>query len=136
MKRERIMPRDMTPPMGAYSHGYTVEVGPAKFIFVTGQIAIDHNGDLVSDDIVEQTRFVFDRVKAILEESGSSMRDVAKTQIFLTNISDFSVVSPIRNEFFAESQPASTLVEVSALVREGCKIEVEVIAISDVGGGL
>ena len=57
------------------------------------------------------------------------MDDVAKAQIFLTDVADFEVVTPIRNEFFQNSEPASTLVEVPALVREGCKVEVEVTAI-------
>lgn len=135
MKRQRVIPRDVVPPLGSYSHGYTVEIGPAKFTFVTGQVALDRNGDLVSDDVGEQTRFVFNSINTILEESGSSMRHVVKDQIFLTDMGDFDVVSPIRDEYLAEPQPASTLVEVSALVREGCKIEVEVIAISETGGG-
>lgn len=131
MERRKISPPDMTPPMGSYSHGYSVNVGAAQFIFVTGQIPIDHEANLVSDDIAVQTRFVFERVQSILQASGSSMRDVVKATIFLTDISDFGVVSPIRNEFFKDSEPASTLVQVSALVREGCKIEVEVIAIAE-----
>jgi len=131
MKRIKISPKDMTPPMGAYSHGLVVQIGSAKLIFVTGQIPVDHEGNLVSDDVAEQTRFVFERIVAILEESGASMADVVKTQIFLTDINDFSTVSPIRNEYFGESEPVSTLVEVSALVREGCKIEIEVIAVVD-----
>jgi 2-iminobutanoate/2-iminopropanoate deaminase len=130
VKRERINPPGMTPPMGAYSHGYVVDIGTAKMIFVTGQIPIDHDGNLVSDDVAQQARFVFERVQAILEAAGASMADVVKAQIFLTDVKDFTVVSPIRNEFFGQSEPVSTLVEVSALVREGCKVEVEVIAIS------
>jgi 2-iminobutanoate/2-iminopropanoate deaminase len=130
MTREQLNPEGMTPPMGAYSHGYVVEVGDAKMIFVTGQIAIDSEGNLVSDDIEVQTRFVFERIVSILEAGGSSMADVVKAQIFLTNIADFAKVSAIRNEYFGESKPVSTLVEVSSLVREGCDVEVEVIAIS------
>jgi reactive intermediate/imine deaminase len=133
MKRQRIIPSGVVPPLGTYSHGYTVEIGSTKCTFVTGQVALDHNGDLVSNDVGEQTRFVFDNINKILEESGSAMRDVVKDQIFMTDMGDFDVVSPIRDEYLAESQPASTLVEVSALVREGCKIEIEVIAISEAG---
>lgn len=131
LDRQKISPADMTPPMGAYSHGYSVKVGPARLIFVTGQIPIDHEGNLVSDDIGVQTRFVFERVQGILDAANSSMQDVVKATIFLTDIEDFSVVSPIRNEFFHGAEPASTLVQVAALVREGCKIEVEVIAIAE-----
>jgi 2-iminobutanoate/2-iminopropanoate deaminase len=125
-----LNPADMTPPMGAYSHGISVPVGDARMIFVTGQIAIDSEGNFVSDDIEVQTRFVFERIRAILEAGGTSMRDVVKAQIFLTDIKDFAAVSAIRNEYFGESRPTSTLVEVTALVRDGCKVEVEVIAVT------
>jgi 2-iminobutanoate/2-iminopropanoate deaminase len=130
MERQKLNPADMTPPMGAYSHGYVVPVGDARLIFVTGQIPIDSEGNLVSDDIETQTRFVFERIASILEAGNASMLDVVKAQIFLTDMSDFAKVSAIRNQYFDEARPVSTLVEVSALVREGCKVEVEVIAIS------
>jgi 2-iminobutanoate/2-iminopropanoate deaminase len=130
MNRQQLSPAGQTPPMGAYSHGIEVSVGDARMIFVTGQIAVDSAGNLVSGDIEQQTRFVFQQIVSILEAGNSSMRDVVKAQIFLTNIDDFAKVSAIRNEYFEESRPVSTLVEVNALVREGCKVEVEVVAIS------
>ena len=67
----------------------------------------------------------------ILKEANSSLDDVVKAQIFLTDINDFSKVSPIRNKYFANSKPVSTLVEVNSLVKKGCKIEIEVIAIKE-----
>ncbi len=130
MERQTLNPADMTPPMGAYSHGYVVPVGDVRMIFVTGQIPIDSEGNLVSEDIEAQTRFVFERIVSILDAGEASMLDVVKAQIFLTDITDFAAVSAIRNEYFAESRPVSTLVEVSALVRDGCKVEIEVIAIA------
>lgn len=129
IKRKLITPNNFTPAMGAYSHGLTIELSDVILIFVTGQIALDENGQIVSDDVEIQTRYVFERIKRILETSDSTFSDVVKAQIFLTDIKDFSKVSPIRNEYFSESKPVSTLVEVSALVREGCKVEIEVIAI-------
>ena len=133
MQRSKIAPSNFTPTMGAYSHGYTVDVGDARFVFVTGQIALDEKGEVVSDDVEEQTRFVYDRIGRILSEAGASFADVVKVQLFLTDISDFGKVSPIRNEFFAESEPVSTLVEVSSLVHPGCKIEIEVVAVVENG---
>jgi 2-iminobutanoate/2-iminopropanoate deaminase len=129
IKKTLITPENFTPSMGAYSHGLTVETSEATFIFVTGQIALDENGSLVSEDIEVQTRFVFERIAKILSSCNASFEDVVKAQIFLTDIKDFGKVSPVRNEYFGGSKPVSTLVEVSALVREGCKVEVEVIAI-------
>ena len=57
------------------------------------------------------------------------MDDAVKATIYLTDINDFSQVSPIRNKYFSKSEPVSTLVEVNKLVKEGCKVEIEVIAV-------
>lgn len=127
--RQKIQPHNFTPAMGAYSHGYKVRLGNVDLILVTGQIALDEKGDLISDDVGEQTRYVFERIERVLSEAGATMADVVKAQVFLTNIDDFGVVSPIRNEFFKDSEPVSTLVEVSSLVRPGCKVEIEVMAV-------
>ena len=131
MKKERISPKDGAEIMGAYSHGIKVDIGDKEMIFVTGQIAQDANGNVVCEDIEGQTEYVFNCIQKILNEANSSLDDVVKTQIFLTDINDFSKVSPIRNKYFANSKPVSTLVEVSSLVKKGCKIEIEVIAIKD-----
>lgn len=130
MKREKLTPADGTPPTSAYSHGLVVDLGSAHMVFVTGQIAIDDAGAVISTDVEVQTRFVFERVKAVLAAGGASLRDVVKAQIFLTNIGDLALVSGIRDEYFSASRPASTLVAVEALVRPSCHIEVEVVAIT------
>ena len=131
MNKERLSPKEGAEIMGAYSHGIKIDIGDKEMIFVTGQIAQDSNGNVVCEDIEGQTEYVFNCIQKILNEANSSLDDVVKTQIFLTNINDFSKVSPIRNKFFANSKPVSTLVEVSSLVKKGCKIEIEVIAIKD-----
>ena len=100
MKKTKITPESFTPTMGAYSHGLKVKTADCSWIFVTGQIAMDKNGEVVSDDIEVQTRFVFENITKILCDAGASMDDVVKAQIFLTDINDFAKVTPIRNEYF------------------------------------
>lgn len=131
MFKEDISPKNSAEIMGAYSHGKKVDLGDYYMIFVTGQIAQDSQGNVVCDDIEGQTEYVFKQLDAILKEAHSSLDDVVKTQTFLTDINDFSKVSPIRNKYFANSKPVSTLVEVNSLVKKGCKIEIEVIAIKE-----
>lgn len=131
MFKESLIPENGAEIMGAYSHGIKIDIGTAEMIFVTGQIAQDTNGNVVCEDIEGQTEYVFNCIQKILKEANSSLDDVVKTQIFLTDINDFSKVSPIRNKYFANSKPVSTLVEVSSLVKKGCKIEIEVIAIKE-----
>lgn len=124
MFKESLMPEGGVEIMGAYSHGIKVDLENSEMIFVTGQIAQDSKGNVVCEDIEGQTEYVFECIQKILKEADSSLDDVVKTQIFLTDINDFSKVSPIRNKYFANSKPVSTLVEVNNLVKKGCKIEV------------
>ncbi|MEK7141580.1 MAG: RidA family protein [Patescibacteria group bacterium] len=130
MTKTKINSDQFAKRLGAYSHGYTVEIGDTKLIFTTGQIALDNDGNvLYPDDPAKQTEYVFEALQTILQESGASLNDVVKTTIFLTDMNDFPKISPIRNTYFKNSEPVSTLVEVSKLVKPGCRVEIEVIAV-------
>lgn len=130
MKKTHLSPSNFTPTMGAYSHGIKVDVGDSEMIFVTGQIAMDKDGNAVaSGDFVMQTEFVFENIKAILAEGGASLDDVVKAVIYVTDVSKFPKISSVRNTYFASAKPVSTLVEISKTVKEGCDVEIEVIAI-------
>lgn len=125
-----LQPKDSPVPKNAFSPGVLVPLPGAEMLFVTGQIAVDAQGNVVApNDPQKQAEAVFENIRKILETAGLGFRDVVKAQIFLTNIKDFAVVSEVRNKYFAASKPASTLLEVSRLVREGCCVEIEVIAI-------
>lgn len=101
-------------------------------IFVSGQLAMDADGNSVApDDISAQTRYIFENIKTILMNAGAVLEDIVKVQIFLTDISTFPQVSAVRNEYLENIRPVSTLVEISRTVREGCDVEIEVIAIID-----
>jgi 2-iminobutanoate/2-iminopropanoate deaminase len=65
----------------------------------------------------------------VLAAAGCTFADVVKVTVFLTDIADRPLVNPVREEFFGETRPASTLVEISALVIPGAKIEVEAVAL-------
>jgi len=130
MKKTKIISAQFAKRLGAYSHGYTIEIGDTKLIFTTGQIALDKNGNILyPNDAEKQSEFIYESLQQILKSSGATLDDVVKTTIFLTNINDFSKVSPIRNKYFQYSEPVSTLVEVSKLVKPGCCVEIEVIAV-------
>ena len=128
--KQQINPKNSAEIMGAYSHGLKVDVGNSEMIFVTGQIAMDKDGDAVApDDIEKQTEFVFESIQKILDEANSSLDDVVKVVIYVTRMGDFSKISPIRNKYLANSKPVSTLIEINKTVNEGCDIEIDVIAI-------
>jgi 2-iminobutanoate/2-iminopropanoate deaminase len=127
---ENIYPEDWKQTRGFYSPAKKIDLGNAYLIFVTGQqVGKNENGEPITDDIEEQTEIVFQAIEKILKAAGASMDDVVKAQIFLTDINDFPKVSAIRDKWFANSKPASTLLEVNAMTRKETKIEIEVTAI-------
>ncbi|MFA6428158.1 MAG: RidA family protein [Candidatus Buchananbacteria bacterium] len=127
---ENIYPKDWQQTRGFYSPAKKIDLGNAYLIFVSGQqVSKNENDEVVTDDIEKQTELVFQAIEKILKASGASMKDVVKAQIFLTDINDFSKVSSIRDKWFTESKPVSTLLEVNAMTRKGAKIEIEVTAI-------
>lgn len=130
--KKDLSPKDFTVKTGSYSHGLQVVCDSVEFVFVTGQIAMDKDGNVVCPgDIAGQAEFIFKNISKILDEAGATLDDVVKAQLFLTDMSLFAQVSPVRNKFFANSQPVSTMVEVNALVKEGCMLEIEVIAMKE-----
>ena len=128
----KINPPNFTKTVGAYSQGMKVDIGDKAIVFVSGQLAMDSDGNPVApEDISAQTRYIFENIKTILMNAGAGLEDIVKVQIFLTDISQFSQVSAVRNEYLEHIRPVSTLVEISRTVRDGCDVEIEVIAITD-----
>ncbi|KON28524.1 hypothetical protein AC481_01125 [miscellaneous Crenarchaeota group archaeon SMTZ-80] len=129
LKKNLVNPNELPPPISKYSHGVIIENNNMKLIFVSGQIALDLKGEIVGiNDVSKQTDYVFKEIKKILEESGASLRDVVKATIFVTSMNDYQKVADVRNKYFSESPPATTFVEVNRLVKDGCLVEIEVIA--------
>jgi reactive intermediate/imine deaminase len=132
MKKTLITPPGHPAARGAYSHGLLVEQGGTKTLYVTGQLAVDPAGKVVGpNDVVAQTEYVFQLLGAVLTAGGMTFADVVKVDTFLTHMPDFEKYSPIRNRYFQETKPVSTLLEVKGLAREGCCIEIEVLAMRD-----
>jgi len=129
MLKEKINPEGSAEKTGKYSHGMKITIGDAELIFVTGQIAMDENGNVISENVTEQTEYVFQSIQKILNAAGSSLDDVVKASVFVTNMDDFKEISQVRNKYFAKSKPVSTLVEVNKMVKDGIKVEIEVIAV-------
>ena len=77
------------------------------------------------DDIYEQARITFTKIKNLVEAAGGEMDDIIKVTIFVTDISRREEVWKARREFFTGDFPCSTLVEVSALARPGLAVEIE-----------
>ncbi len=129
MKKTLIYPENHPAPRGAYSPGLLVEQGGQSTLFVTGQLAVDPEGRVVApNDATAQTEYVFELIGSILKAAGMGFSDVVKVQTFLTHMPDFEKFSPVRNRYFADTRPVSTLLEVKGLAKPGCCVEVEVVA--------
>lgn len=129
-KIKQINPDSLKTPTNSYSQGIVIPLGNADLMFVTGQVAQDIEGNVIApNDARKQTEVVFKRIETILKEHDMDFDHVVKAQIFLTNMKDKPVVSEIRNEIFKHIRPVSTLVGVTGLAKEGCRVEIEVTAV-------
>ena len=127
---ENIYPEDWQQTRGFYSPAKKIDMGSFYMIYISGQqVDKNENNEAITNNIEEQTELVFQAIEKILKSANASMKDVVKAQIFLTDINDFPKVSAIRDKWFTESRPVSTLLEVNAMTRKGAKIEIEVTAI-------
>jgi 2-iminobutanoate/2-iminopropanoate deaminase len=109
---------------------FTDAVVANGFVFVSGIVPVDGEGRLVAaDDVVAQTRQVFDNMRVVLERAGCGFPDVVKVTVFLTDIDDRPRINPVRQEVFGDTRPASTLVEVPRLAVPGAKVEIECVAL-------
>jgi 2-iminobutanoate/2-iminopropanoate deaminase len=108
---------------------YTDAVEAGGLLFVSGIVPVDANGALVGgDDVVAQTRRVFEIMRVVLAAADCAFEDVVKVTVYLTDIADRTRINPVRQEVFGDIRPASTLFEVSRLAVPGAKIEVECVA--------
>ena len=96
-------------------------------VFVSGQVPTDSGGGIVSG-IEGQTRLVLDKIKALLEEAGTSMDSVVKTTVFLQNKSDFPAMNAIYSEYFSRPWPSRSTVECDLMI--DIKVEIEAIALA------
>lgn len=130
MRATRSNPNTVAAPMGTYSQAVRVETGDAVWIHVSGQIAIDLEGNLVgSGDVRAQTRQVFENLKAILAANGATFADVVKIGTYLTTLEDLAGMREVRSEYLTAEPPASTAVQVVALVVPDALIEIDLVAV-------
>ena len=109
---------------------YTDAVRAGDLVFLSGFVPVDGDGRLVGgDDVVAQVRQVFANLAAVLDAAGATFADVVKVTVYLTDIADRAAINPVRQEVFGAARPASTLVEVSALVTPGAKVEIDAVAL-------
>jgi reactive intermediate/imine deaminase len=123
--RQEVRVEGAHEPISHYTHA----VISGNLVFVSGCVAADGHGELIGgDDPAAQTRQVLENLAAILSAAGTSLASVLKMTVYLTDIDDRPKINPVRQEFFGDVRPASTLIEVSRLALPGAKVEIDVVA--------
>jgi len=108
---------------------YTDAVEASGFVYISGMLPVDANGELVgAGDVVRQSEQVLDNVAAVLTAAGASFDDVVKVGVYLRDMADREAINAVRRRYFGDARPASTLVEVSALAHPDALVEIEAIA--------
>jgi 2-iminobutanoate/2-iminopropanoate deaminase len=127
-----ISTADAPAAIGPYSQA--VRVG--DMLFASGQVGLDPaTGQIVDGGIVEQTKQVFENIKAVLGAAGVDLTQVVKTTVFLKNMSDFAAMNEIYTKYLASEgviPPARSTVAVAGLPKDAL-VEVEVIVKGTVG---
>lgn len=111
--------------LGPYSQGMVA----GNMIFVSGQLPINPaEGKISAENIEDMTRQSLENCKAILEDAGATMADVAKVTIFIKNMNDFARINGVYAEYFTAHKPARATVEVARLPLDA-QVEIEMVAV-------
>lgn len=121
MAKEIIRTDQAPQAIGTYSQA--VKVGST--VYLSGQIPlVPETMELVAGDMEAQIRRVFDNLQAVSRAAGGSLADMAKLNIFLTDLSHFALVNQVMAEYFAEPYPARAAIGVAALPK-GAQVEMD-----------
>ena len=136
MQREVISGKSTPTPMAHYSQG----VLAGDTLYAAGQIASDYKTGVPPEarqdpafpyygsDIQKQTRYVLNNIRSVFQAAGCELKDVVKSQVFLTDLKDFFHFDQVWKEFFP-SPPPRTTVQVSGLLVPGCRVEIDLTAV-------
>ena len=111
--------------------GYSRAVKVGNHIEVAGTTAVQDGEVVGKGDMYAQTKCVLEIIEQALKELGATMEDVVRTRVFITDISLWEEAGRAHGEFFKNSKPASTMLEISALIDPEMLVEIEVTAILD-----
>ncbi|MFA5529794.1 MAG: RidA family protein [Thiohalomonadaceae bacterium] len=125
MKREIIHTDKAPQAIGTYSQA--VKIGDT--VYLSGQIPlVPETMEMVQGDMEAQVRRVFDNLKAVAEAAGGSLADVAKLNVFLTDLANFPLVNQVMADYFQQPYPARAAIGVAALPK-GAAVEMDAVMV-------
>lgn len=140
MKRELVKGASTPAPMAHYSQGILA----GDTLYAAGQIASDYKTGVPPEarqdpafpfygsDIQKQARYVLNNLRSVFQAAGCELKDTVKSQVFLTDLNDFYFFDQVWKEFFP-SPPPRTTVQVSGLLVPGCRVEIDLTAVRQIG---
>ncbi len=109
---------------------YAQAVKVNGLVYTSGQIPLRTTGEIAGTTIEEQTDQVFENLKAVLAEAGSSLSKVVKATVFIKDMNEFAALNAVYAAHFGDHTPARSTVEVARLPKD-VKVEIEVVAVSE-----
>jgi 2-iminobutanoate/2-iminopropanoate deaminase len=119
-----------------FSDAVRVELPDCSMLFISGMVGTDEDGKVVGRTMREQTRQVLEKIKAVLAREGGTMDDIVRVRVYVTQLDQQSLreIHEVRSGYFSEGKyPASTLVRVDQLIRDGALIEIDADAVIATG---
>lgn len=130
MPKKEIQNSNLPAPMrgGAFPSG--VEVPAGRTVHVSGQVSMDTAGNVVGEgDITLQTETVLENIKTVVEAAGGTLSDIVKVTVFILDMDHYDEIHAVRRRYFEKPYPASSMVQVSALIDPRLLIEIEAVAV-------
>ncbi|MBR4592943.1 MAG: Rid family detoxifying hydrolase [Elusimicrobiaceae bacterium] len=107
---------------------YSLGVEDGGFVFTSGVVPIDPvTGEIFNGDVRVQTELILKNLESILKQAGCSLKNIVKTTVYMTDLTQFAEMNAVYSTFFKENPPARSTVQVAALLK-GSAVEIEAIA--------
>lgn len=131
MSKKRIYSEAVgEPPEGTWSNCLVVD----RHVYIAGMTSRSDEFDtIVGENAYEQSKVIFDKIRALIEAAGGTMADIVKVNIFLADVDDRQQVWEARREYFEGDFPVSTLLEISKLVHPDMLVEIEAVGVLGAG---